>query len=207
MQSRDFFTKNLKSYLPENSINQIVDLIFKYKIHLKITKSRSSKLGDYRAPISTKFHQISINEDLGKYQFLIVLLHEIAHLVVWQDYNRKALPHGKEWKSEFKKLILPFLNLSIFPQEVLDSLIVFVKSSFSSTNAELNLTRILKKLINSDDILIEDIPENTIFKYSSDKTFIKINKVKKRIKCRCIENNRMYLFNPLTKVVLIDRKS
>ncbi|NVO01390.1 MAG: SprT-like domain-containing protein [Bacteroidetes bacterium] len=205
MHSRDYFTDNLKKYLPENSINSIVDLIFKYKIHLKITKARSSKLGDYRPPIRTKFHQISVNEDLGKYHFLIVLLHEIAHLIVWEQHYRKALPHGKEWKAEFKKIILPFLNLSIFPEEILEALIVFVKSSFSSSNAELNLNRALKKDLNGSDILIEDIPDNTVFSYSGTKTFVRLQTVKKRIKCRCLENNRMYLFNPLTKIILIDK--
>jgi hypothetical protein len=201
LQSRDFFIENLKNYLPKTSIVQIVDLIFRYKIHLKITKPRNSKLGDYRPPVRTKFHQISINEDLGKYQFLIVLVHEIAHLVVWEDHKRKALPHGDEWKSEFKKLILPFLHLNIFPVEILEPLLVYVKSSFSSTNAELNLNRAIKKQSNLTDILIEDLPDNTIFKYSEDKTFIKIQTLKKRIKCRCIENKKMYLFNPLTKVI------
>ena len=205
MQSRDFFIENLKNYLPKTSIIQIVDLIFRYKIHLKITKPRNSKLGDYRPPVRTKFHQISINEDLGKYQFLIVLLHEIAHLVVWEDHKRRALPHGDEWKSEFKKLILPFLHLNIFPVEILEPLRVSVKSSFSSTNAELNLNRAIKKQSNLTDILIEDLPENAIFKYSGDKTFIKIQTLKRRIKCKCLENKKLYLFNPLTKVIPIEK--
>ena len=205
MQSRDFFIENLKNYLPKTSIIQIVDLIFRYKIHLKITKPRNSKLGDYRPPVRTKFHQISINEDLGKYQFLIVLLHEIAHLVVWEDHKRRALPHGDEWKSEFKKLILPFLHLNIFPVEILEPLLVYVKSSFSSTNAELNLNRAIKKQSNLTDILIEDLPENAIFKYSGDKTFIKIQTLKRRIKCKCLENKKLYLFNPLTKVIPIEK--
>ena len=57
-------------------------------------------------------YQITINNDLNKYRFLITLIHEMAHLVTFKDMPRSK-PHGKEWKINFQRLMLPFLHPEI----------------------------------------------------------------------------------------------
>lgn len=56
----------LKEYLPERSINQVMKWIVQKNVHLKITKNRRSKLGDYRPPINYSNHRISINHYLSE---------------------------------------------------------------------------------------------------------------------------------------------
>ena len=48
----------------------------RYPFNFQLTKSRSSKLGDYRYQRIgfKKIHQITINSDLNKHQFLITSL-------------------------------------------------------------------------------------------------------------------------------------
>ena len=69
---------------------------------VKITKPRKSKLGDFRILINGR-GQISVNENLNRYAFLITITHELAHAFVWKRYKTRVMPHGKEWKSTFKR--------------------------------------------------------------------------------------------------------
>ncbi len=105
----------LNRYLPENSVDQIYDWLQEYNIHLKVSKKRSSKLGDYRPPQNGKGHQITVNYDLNSYAFLITLVHEIAHLLVWEKYRNKVKAHGKEWKETYRQLMAPFMESKYLP--------------------------------------------------------------------------------------------
>ena len=69
----------LAAYVPEGSLEPVLEYLHRYKIHLTITKERNSILGDYRHAINQKNHRISVNGNLNKYAFLVTLLHEIAH--------------------------------------------------------------------------------------------------------------------------------
>jgi hypothetical protein len=40
----------------------------------------------------------------------------------------------------------------------------------------------------------------------SGKKYIKYQKIRKRIKCLNLDNNRIYLFNPITQIKKIDLK-
>ena len=102
----------LFQYLPELAIDEIVLLQEKYVFHLKISKPRNSKLGDFR-PIGKRNSRISVNGNLNKYEFLIVLLHEIAHLLVWKNYGLRTKPHGKEWQFEFKLLLKQYIVVAL----------------------------------------------------------------------------------------------
>ena len=47
---------------------------------------------------------------------------------------------------------------------------------------------------------VEELPENSQFKIHNGKTFERLEQRRKRIKCFCIDNKKLYLFDPLTKV-------
>ena len=70
----------LERYLPDAAVPIISHWIFSFDFKLKIKRPRSSKYGDYRAAERGSNHQITINNNLNKYAFLITLVHEIAHL-------------------------------------------------------------------------------------------------------------------------------
>ena len=76
--------KSLDSFLPKESIDSIKKWLTDYNCQLSIKESRATKLGDYR--FYKGQHHISINNDLNPYSFLITLTHEIAHMLVKEDY-------------------------------------------------------------------------------------------------------------------------
>lgn len=194
--------KILEKYLPEKSVEQIFEWIKFYKIRLKITKQRSTKLGDYRPPGLKPFHQISVNHNLNPYSFLLTLTHEIAHLIVWEKFKNKVKPHGYEWKSEFKLLMKPFLQTNIFPSELHQVIIIYLENAKASSGSDLELTRLLRKYDKDYKSLpiLEDLPIDSIFRINNGMQFKKGKKLRKRYTCICLDNNKKYLINPLANV-------
>lgn len=109
----------LKQHVPDDAVHYCYDLWCSTPFNFKVTRTRNSKLGDYRFIPSKKSHTITINHDLNKYSFLVTFIHEYAHLKTQLEHGAKAAPHGTEWKGNFKKLMDPMLNSLIFPEEVL----------------------------------------------------------------------------------------
>ncbi len=194
--------KILEQYIPVSVIDLILDYQVKYKFHLKITNPRISKLGDFR-PVDRRFSRISVNGNLNRYEFLIVLLHEIAHLIVWKERRRRVKPHGKEWQEVFKALVIKFIDLNVFPEKIEKALRSCLKKSIPSTvkceELALALNASLQK---KKTLFIKDIPDNAEFELISGKKFLKLQKIKTRYKCKELRSGRIYTVHPLAEVVV-----
>ena len=112
----------LSAYLPDGTFEPVVQLINQYKVHLTVTRARKSVLGDYRHAVLGANHKITVNGNLNKYEFLITLLHELAHLLCFEQYRNRVEAHGKEWKNIYSALLVSFIQLGIFPADIQKSL-------------------------------------------------------------------------------------
>ncbi len=195
----------LKNYLPDKSVNQVMKWIVQKKVHLKITRKRRCKLGDYRPPITYPNHRISINYNLNQFSFLITFVHEMAHLNVWESYKNTVAPHGIEWKTEYKKLMKVMLKKDIFPDDIKQVLGQSILNSKASTSSEIQLLRILKNYDEySFGIHLEDIAEGLLFQTENGAQFRKGKKRRIRYLCKNIRNKKDYLFHPLTSVLEVN---
>lgn len=138
-------TSLLGKYMPAPAVVIISAWIDQYQAILKISKSRSTKLGDYRHPYLGHGHRISINFNLNPYSFLITLVHEFAHLVCYNRFKNKVKPHGGEWKAIFKILMDPFMDMQIFPAELQKHLVNYLINPAASSCSDIILMRILEK--------------------------------------------------------------
>jgi len=196
----------LVKYLPEKALDTIIEWIVKEKIHLRISRSRTTKLGDFRPATKNLQHRISVNHDLNKYSFLITLIHEIAHLLVWNKFKRKAKPHGIEWKTEFYYLMNNFLDKNVFPEDIEKALKKYLKNAKATCDSDLELSRCLQKYDdNPEQLVLEDIPLNSVFQIPSGRIFKKKEKLRKRYKCVCMSSKKTYLVNSLINVVLVKK--
>ena len=198
----------LKKYLPEETVGTIAEWIIDLDFKLKITKERKTRLGDYMSPHSGLNHTITINHNLNKYAFLITLVHEVAHLVTYNDHKNSVNPHGIEWKKNFQKLMQPFLSTNIFPLEVFAALRKYLQNPAASSCSDVQLLRTLK-LHDEDNgtIFLEHLPFNTLFLYNGERIFKKGERIRKRFKCIELKSGTVYLFNPLTEVELFDTET
>ncbi len=191
----------LAKYIPDASLSQVVNLFAVNNVQLNICRNRKTKLGDYRPPQNGYvFHRISVNYNLNEFEFLVTLIHEFAHLFVWNKYKNKVEPHGKEWKSTYYSLLNQFIEQNVFPQEIK---LAILKLETSPENAKLEMGRAMQKYTNSeeDSLFVEEIPLLANFKTADGRTFQKLEKLRKRYKCLCLNNKKKYLFHPLAKVV------
>lgn len=189
--------------MPAAAAPIIVRWIDYFQCEFKISKNRTTKLGDYRHPFKTAGHRISVNNDLNHFAFLVTTVHEFAHLLTWNDHKNKVKPHGLEWKANFKRMMNPFLELQIFPEEVQHAITVYLLNPAASSCSDLHLSRTLKKYDPaSKGIRLEEIPLYAEFTIKDGRKFKKGERLRKRFRCTCLDNGHSYLFNPLAEVIL-----
>jgi len=173
-------------------------LINEHNFTLKIVNQRETKHGDFRSLPNGKF-QITVNNNLNKYQFLLTLVHEIAHHVAHQKFG-KAKPHGKEWKAVFQHLMLPFLNPDIFPLELLPYLANYLKNPKASTDSDAKLSLALKgNTAATGKYFVFAIPLGGFFIFK-DLIYKRGNKRRTRYECLNIVNKKTYLFHQNAEV-------
>ena len=202
MPKKEYPLHALSDYLPDNTINPVLDFLRFYKIQLTITKQRASVLGDYRYAAGDAYHRISVNGNLNKYAFLLTLLHELAHLITFEKYKNKVAPHGKEWKSAFRKLLIQFLELKIFPLDVETALQSSIQNPAASSCADEALMRVLRNydLRPADCLLIEEVAPGCLFELKDGRLFKKGEKLRKRFRATEVKTGVVYLFHAMYEV-------
>jgi len=193
----------LQKYIPEQAVSQVLSLLQHDNLSVLMKKERKTRHGDYKRLPSGK-HQITINSNLNNYRFLITLIHEIAHFEVYKAYGKTIKPHGLEWKYTFQRLMLPFLNPEVFPNELLPLLANHFKNPKASSDTDVKLSLALKQFDEPNDkTYIFEVPFGNKFKLYNGKVYIKKNKRVKRYECVEVKTGRMYLFNPNAEVEVL----
>jgi len=202
----DRYKTDLNKYLPPQTLHTIAEWILYFKFNLKITQSRNSKLGDYSSPQRKGYHLITINHNLNQYAFLITLVHEVAHLVTYEQFKEKLRnikPHGAEWKKNFKNLIGYFLNNEIFPVEVLHALKNYMDNPAASSCSDADLQRVLKRYDPpTNKKFLEDLAYNSTFKING-RIFKKGQLQRKRFECIELATKKTYLVSGIAEVLPI----
>lgn len=194
------FKTALARFLPEHAVHYCYTLWCQHPFILKIKKKRASKLGDYKYEPSKQKHIISVNNDLNPYSFLITYVHEVAHLVTFSEHKRRVSPHGKEWKGNFKKLMLPILNNEVFPDNVLRTLASYLKNPKASSCNDHQLVKALQCYdINKTGINLSEISTGELFKFRQ-RIFRKETLRRTRYVCCEVSTKRKYLISRIAEV-------
>jgi SprT protein len=195
----------LKPYLPENSFEEVMLYLVKYKVQLTVARQRQSILGDYRHAHAGKNHRISVNGNLNPYSFLITLLHELAHLLTFETHGNRVQAHGAEWKNIFGSIISEFLQKNIFPDDVTNALTRSLHNPAASSCADEKLLRVLQRYDPPKEgvMLLEQLTTGNNFKIKGGRIFSKGEKIRKRYKCQEISTEKWYLFSPVYEVKAI----
>ncbi|MGZ8542090.1 MAG: SprT-like domain-containing protein, partial [Chitinophagaceae bacterium] len=173
MPKKEVPITQLQDYLPPGTYEAVLDYLRQYKVHLTVARERKSILGDYRHSTHHTNHRISVNGNLNKYSFLITLLHELAHLLTFEQFGNKVLAHGREWKTLYAKMLAQFLLHKVFPADIDAELIRSLQNPAASTCAEDGLLRILRKYDSKDSHhrLVEEVSLNELFRTSDGRVF------------------------------------
>lgn len=214
MPKKEVSIDHLQNYLPSNTADAVTNYLQQYKVHLTIAKERKSILGDYRHQTHQANHRISVNSNLNKFSFLITLLHELAHLLTFEQHKNKVPAHGKEWKIIFGQLLQQFLcersggQHRIFPADIETELLQSLKNPAASSCADASLQRVLRKYDAKEShyLLMEELQPDTLFRIKDGRVFQKGEKLRKRFKCKEVETGKLYLFSPVFEVEVMSRE-
>lgn len=199
------YSKALRKYLPEGTADEVTKIIFSHPVKLKVTKNRDSKLGDFR-PERKGGHIITINHNLSPLQFLTTLVHELAHLVVYEEYGSSVAPHGKEWKLTFKELYQPIIELKVFSEEIENALQNYLANPGATTASSHRLQTAFDRYYNINKVTVNDLQEGIVFALSNGRVFKKGKKRRTRHECVDLKNKRIYLVSGIAEAKIIDTK-
>jgi hypothetical protein len=192
----------LGKYVPGAAVETCFDWIRRYRISVRIKHTRQSKLGDYRPPFDGNGHIITINHELNPFAFLITFTHEVAHLTCYLKHGNRVLPHGAEWKAEFRLLLHDFLETRIFPSDVAEAVQRYLINPAASSCGDVQLSKALAKYDNRESgwVHLEEIPYNGRFRIRNGKEFIKGHRLRKNFTCFSFPDGHRYFIHPLMEV-------
>lgn len=199
--------KELARFLPEGSFDQVVSILHLYKVHLTIARERKSVLGDYRHAHQGNNHRISVNGNLNQYEFLITLLHELAHLLTFEQFGNRVESHGKEWKHLYGRLLVTFIEMSVFPPDVEQALKKTLHSPAATANGETALLTVLRKYNQNNREgyhLLSVLPEGALFMTDNGKIFRKGVLRRKRYACVELHTGLQYTVSAITEVRVVE---
>lgn len=208
MNKREIFAQKLSKYLPEQGLNQVVDLIFEHRVRFKISQARKTKFGDYRYNPQDESEQISVNGNLNPYSFYFTTIHEFAHLIAFKTYGRRISAHGEEWKHTFSVLLMKGEVLNWFPVDIRMRVKAYMNNPKASTASDHDLYLALRKYDqhhNASDkpIYLHELKRGQSFVLNQRK-FVLGEKRRTRYLCQEVHSGREFLVSGLAEVSIIE---
>lgn len=193
----------MSQHVPPGAQAYCVELWLQYPFSLKVTPGRVSKLGDYRYDKIRKTHRISVNGTLNPYAFLLTYVHEVAHLLAFEQYGFKISPHGREWKDSFKALMQPLLNSLVFPEDVLQPLLKYMRNPKAASGSDQMLTLALQQYDRQDgSIALAKVNTEQTFRFRK-MVLVKESVRRTRALCREVKSGKRYLISQAARVHLL----
>ncbi len=192
-------------YLPGECVPVILNWFNIHPVVLRISRSRRSRLGDFRGGTRLTPPVISVNHNLNKYSFLVTLLHEMAHAEVFFTHRGQAKPHGEEWKNACRVLGKTFRDESTLPDDFRHAFAAYLENPSASSTTNARLSEVLRRYdppgLTSP---LSELEENAFFVIPGGRVFRKGKKMRTRYRCECLNNKRIYLFSPLAEILPVD---
>ena len=201
---KERFRNQLDKYLPSPSIPIVYRWLSFYKVKLRISKPRTSKLGDFRINSSNKQYAISVNGNLNPYAFLITLTHEVAHMMDYDQRKTLKNAHGDSWKNQYTQLLSELFHAQVFPNELEPALRQHINRPKAASCSDPTLTEALRQYDETVSLLLREIPNDSKFRLHNGKVFRKGELKRTRFKCEEVSSGRWYMVHGDAPVHLIE---
>jgi SprT protein len=183
-----------KRYFPEPTVDYCHQLWQTHRFKFVVSPKRQTKLGDYRFNAQDGHHIVTVNGNLNPYSFLTTYIHEVAHLTAFKKYGYRVMPHGKEWKHEFRELYKPLLVETHLPKDVIQKLHVFLRNPKAASCSEQGLFVAEGNILLPNQRFLKDLPTGTKF-YLKRKSYLKLELRRTRVLCEDCLSHRKYLIH------------
>ncbi len=198
----------LSRYLPVDAVEPVYNLFNRHAVAFHITRERHSKLGDYRWPQPNHpNHEISVNGNLGPYRFLVVLLHEVAHLDTHLQYGTSVSAHGREWQHNYASRLREFRHC--FPpesQHLLDNYTCRIPLYRAFGEQFEKMLKCYDPGYNpASELCLDDLSEGSLFVLANrpNMVFVALKRFRTRWLCRLESNGHTYYVRGTSPVHLL----
>ncbi|UTW63707.1 SprT-like domain-containing protein [bacterium SCSIO 12741] len=142
-----------------------------------------------------------MNGTLNPYAFLITLLHEMAHLQVFEAHKNRVSPHGREWKMAFQALLVYWMEKGVFPESLMPPLSRYAQNPKASTFSDHQLYSALSHWDHPElqKIYLKDLSDQQVFAIGK-KQFKKGPLRRTRHLCTEVKSGRQYLIHFMAEV-------
>ncbi len=191
----------LEKHLPSQKAKLILDYINDRRCSLRITRPRKTKRGDFRH-FRDKL-SISVNHDENSYRFSFTLIHEIAHLKTFLEYENSVKPHGIEWKKNFQELF-DFFEMSVEyarDRQILEAVIQELKNPKACSGVSLELEKAFSYFDSSRTIYLEEVDFGSAFMFKNV-VYKKLEDRRSRVLCLNVSNQKRYTISKAASVEL-----
>lgn len=200
MSEKEKLQTLLSPFFHDSIIAYVENLIILNKVQFILSKPRKTKLGDYRAISNENLFIVTVNNNLNPVQFLITILHELAHHFTWMKHKSIAKPHGKEWKQEYQRVFIPVLTNEHVDEQLKRVLARHLKNPKASSYGDVHLNEFLNSNFNESKNRVIDAPMGKPF-ILGKRTFVKEKKLRTRFLCTDLGNNKKYLIHGHTELL------
>jgi SprT protein len=189
--------KPLMAYMSEEAAVWVAQLLVVHGVELIITRERSSKYADYRPPWRQKGHVITLNANLRPLSFLLIFLHEYAHLLTWVESGPRVRPHGPEWAAAYARLVHGAIRRGYFPEAMHGPLRRAMRQPQVSGCAQPELMEWLRQFEGQEEgwLTLEKLEPGTRFETKAGMIFEKGPKGRTRYRCRRIPGGAYYVIH------------
>ena len=135
--------KAISPHMPPDWHAAVHTMLAANPILVQVVRSRKTKHGDHQVTRAREFSIITINASGNPWQFVLTLLHEIAHAKVAHHVRHRAAPHGQEWKQAFRLLL--HAHIRLFPPDLADPVMDYARNPLYSADSHRALAAALRK--------------------------------------------------------------
>jgi SprT protein len=202
--SKESFRQGLSKYIPEEAIDTVYDWLTPHRIKLKISKPRTSKLGDFRVRGKNHPAQISVNGNLNPYSFLITLTHEVAHLKDFDQRDHLSEAHGASWKKQYVNLLEEVLSTGAFPPDLVPAILQHMERPKAASCSDPQLLEALRQYDDDPGLRLKELYDGALFEIANGRRFERGPLRRTRYKCLEPKSGRWYLIHGEAEVRLLE---
>jgi hypothetical protein len=185
---------NICDHLPEQCLDAVSQLLDIHPTLVRVVKVRKSKHGDHRSSSCERYSIVTVNSSGNAYQFLITLLHELAHAKTITAHGRTVSPHGSEWKHAFSDLLLNFLARELFPEALAPHVRSHAANPLYSSSSDRGLQFALRAYDTLDRRpMLINLAAGQVFILDGKGTLVKRERRKNFFRCVGLDGRSFYI--------------
>ena len=198
------FVRHFSRYVPPRAAELFYEWTHGEPVNYRITRPRSSKLGDFRAPRKHEPARISINGNLNRYSFMVTFTHEFAHYLDFKQRQTLRNPHGASWKNIYGQLLTRLLHEGLFPQDLRPVIARHIQNPKAASCSDPELNAALRDHDDSPLPMLKDLVDNSYFQLTNGMTLRKGPLRRTRYRCQDVDSGRWYLVHGHAEVIALD---